>query len=90
MHSLNCLLFLLVIGSRLTVQEVRRNREKPGPKGDVSLTTSYHRNYKRKRNQRTNHICARCLVTPSKDGRACLSCRIQESANERNRYARNR
>lgn len=95
MNSLGCLLLFMVVHEKMTVRDIRRERQKPGPKTDVSLNTRYNReNLKQWRARtrpldRARNICITCRSNPSPNGRPCLACRKQDSTRRKKRYAIN-
>lgn len=77
MHALNAILLLLVATSRLSVADIRRDRQKPGRKTDASLTPDYFRRDKQKRRAVAiaNGTCVHCFSDKARPGkRTCQGC----------------
>lgn len=76
MHSLNCLLFVMVATGRLDLISVRRNRQLSGPKTQVSRCVEYHRTYGRERRERNKRagLCVECSRKARSNQTRCGEC----------------
>lgn len=79
MHSLNALLFVMVVTEHITLGEVRRNRDKSGPKTSASHAANYFKTKLRVRRQflKKRGLCIECGTNPPRPGLTkCGDCEL--------------